>query len=188
MQSMGMEQVLDAVQAAGGIGRGLGLMHVLRPLVQAGRDTPANLDLLFGAASQDESFRRHHQDLRRMALSAGSPAGSMMAHAAMLAHGYRGGDSAGDRPRPASDAELEALAQQQRARQSLLDDPFCARLLAGANADQLRRCQNCSAVVDKGGSQEKSFQRCSRCKAVYYCGPECQRAHWPTHKPVCRRV
>ena len=27
--------------------------------------------------------------------------------------------------------------------------------------------------------------RCCPCKAVYYCGRECQRAHWEEHKRVC---
>ena len=29
-------------------------------------------------------------------------------------------------------------------------------------------------------------QRCSRCKVVYYCGRECQRAHRPEHREACR--
>lgn len=27
--------------------------------------------------------------------------------------------------------------------------------------------------------------RCARCKTVKYCDAECQKAHWPTHKPEC---
>ena len=29
--------------------------------------------------------------------------------------------------------------------------------------------------------------RCSRCGLVYYCGKECQRAHWKEHKAACRK-
>ena len=28
--------------------------------------------------------------------------------------------------------------------------------------------------------------RCSRCKQVWYCSRECQKAHWKVHKPDCR--
>lgn len=35
------------------------------------------------------------------------------------------------------------------------------------------------------GKVAKSRLRCSRCKQVYYDVPECQRAHWPTHKREC---
>jgi hypothetical protein len=27
--------------------------------------------------------------------------------------------------------------------------------------------------------------RCSGCMTVFYCGPACAKAHWPTHKPLC---
>ena len=28
-------------------------------------------------------------------------------------------------------------------------------------------------------------QRCGGCKKVYYCDAQCQRSHWPKHKPTC---
>lgn len=34
--------------------------------------------------------------------------------------------------------------------------------------------------------QEKPM-RCSRCKSVYYCGPECQKTHWKRHCKVCKK-
>ncbi|KAK0472166.1 hypothetical protein IW261DRAFT_1665844 [Armillaria novae-zelandiae] len=33
--------------------------------------------------------------------------------------------------------------------------------------------------------RDMKLQKCGRCKKVSYCGPECQRAHWKKHKPVC---
>ena len=41
-----------------------------------------------------------------------------------------------------------------------------------------RKCANCGEW-DRTG---KSFSRCSGCMLVYYCGRECQLAHWGEHK------
>ena len=30
--------------------------------------------------------------------------------------------------------------------------------------------------------QKDSHTRCGKCRKVYYCSPECQRNHWPTHR------
>ena len=29
------------------------------------------------------------------------------------------------------------------------------------------------------------FKRCARCRVVWYCSAECQKADWSTHKAVC---
>jgi len=35
-------------------------------------------------------------------------------------------------------------------------------------------------------AEVKSFKRCSKCRAMLYCGAECQAAHWKrTHKLEC---
>ena len=41
-------------------------------------------------------------------------------------------------------------------------------------------CTGCG-THDPGGRMRK----CARCMLVRYCSPECQRAHWKTHKKVC---
>lgn len=43
-------------------------------------------------------------------------------------------------------------------------------------------CAHCGAVSTDGSR----FKVCSQCRAVRYCSPECQRAHWKTeHKRAC---
>jgi len=34
--------------------------------------------------------------------------------------------------------------------------------------------------------RERAAKRCTRCKAVRYCGPECQKKHWQVHRASCR--
>jgi len=50
----------------------------------------------------------------------------------------------------------------------------CARCGAG-----MQRCAYCAEVVSKANC-------CSRCHCTFYCGRECQRAHWKTHKLECK--
>jgi hypothetical protein len=33
-----------------------------------------------------------------------------------------------------------------------------------------------------------SSTRCARCRAVYYCGRACQKAHWKGHKAGCQEI
>eukprot|EP00004_Rigifila_ramosa_P002399 TRINITY_DN12510_c0_g1_i1.p1 TRINITY_DN12510_c0_g1~~TRINITY_DN12510_c0_g1_i1.p1 ORF type:complete len:520 (+),score=122.00 TRINITY_DN12510_c0_g1_i1:55-1560(+) len=39
-------------------------------------------------------------------------------------------------------------------------------------------CLACATTLDKS-------LFCARCRTATYCSPQCQRSHWPTHKPVC---
>lgn len=39
----------------------------------------------------------------------------------------------------------------------------------------------CCHVCGRTGDMKK----CARCKAVFYCGAECQKKHWPEHKKEC---
>ena len=63
----------------------------------------------------------------------------------------------------------------------------CSNPVCGKQQDQ--------AAVDDGSAQE--YQRCSRCRNVFYCSPECQKQHWkaggpprsdPTHHCHTRRA
>ena len=35
------------------------------------------------------------------------------------------------------------------------------------------------------GMHGEKLRVCKKCEKVYYCGKECQKAHWPRHKTVC---
>ncbi|GAQ91155.1 hypothetical protein KFL_007360020 [Klebsormidium nitens] len=48
-----------------------------------------------------------------------------------------------------------------------------------------RACAKCGTTQKQRGSGEPAFKKCSRCMSTYYCGPQCQKAHWKEHKPVC---
>ena len=43
-------------------------------------------------------------------------------------------------------------------------------------------------VCAKCGKRGEGFNKCSRCKRVFYCSRTCQRAHWKaSHKHTCRK-
>ncbi|KAG0692696.1 hypothetical protein DFH29DRAFT_471778 [Suillus ampliporus] len=51
-----------------------------------------------------------------------------------------------------------------------------------ANQKKLRvTCTQCLKTLEKP-------QKCAKCKSVWYCSRECQKKHWPTHKPTCHEV
>ena len=34
--------------------------------------------------------------------------------------------------------------------------------------------------------ESSTLKRCSRCKKMFYCSPDCQRIQWESHKPFCK--
>ena len=48
-----------------------------------------------------------------------------------------------------------------------------------------RRAGRCDACGAKGGDGGVKLSTCRTCQGVSYCGKNCQRAAWPTHRPVC---
>ena len=49
--------------------------------------------------------------------------------------------------------------------------------------DFLMTCGFCS----KREESAKQFQKCNRCKIVYYCGKSCQKSDWKIHKKNCKQ-
>lgn len=49
-------------------------------------------------------------------------------------------------------------------------------------AKGLVTCAHCGVNEPLEG---KRFPSCSGCRTVVYCGEQCQKLHWRTHKPVC---
>ncbi|KAG2031622.1 hypothetical protein BDR03DRAFT_972191 [Suillus americanus] len=43
------------------------------------------------------------------------------------------------------------------------------------------QCSQCQVSLEKP-------LKCAKCKSVWYCSKECQKKHWPTHKPRCHNV
>ncbi|KAH0631810.1 hypothetical protein JD844_019637 [Phrynosoma platyrhinos] len=53
--------------------------------------------------------------------------------------------------------------------------------------DTFKFCVECKKLSGSL-SDPKRLRRCKRCQNVYYCGSECQRANWPVHKTVCKKL
>ena len=47
-----------------------------------------------------------------------------------------------------------------------------------SSSDDARACGNCERLAP-------TMFGCARCGLVYYCGKDCQIAHWKDHKPLC---
>jgi len=59
-----------------------------------------------------------------------------------------------------------------------------AHALAAAHTREVDSKWRTCAGCNKPGLK---LQHCSGCRSVYYCDAACQRAHWPSHKPVCKK-
>ena len=42
-------------------------------------------------------------------------------------------------------------------------------------------------LCHNSGCTNPAPNKCAGCKVVRYCSKACQRAHWPTHKPICKK-
>ncbi|KAI6026975.1 ankyrin [Pisolithus marmoratus] len=87
------------------------------------------------------------------------------------------------------DAELTDLLMEHGANMDIEDangdSPRKMYVVFGAEVtatirkwERRKRCGNC-------GTEQSGLRQCARCHTVRYCSVECQRSHWPTHRPNC---
>jgi hypothetical protein len=75
-----------------------------------------------------------------------------------------------------------AMAQCQ-----LVGDEQIRATIMARIAEDHSAASACAACGARAGQPGVRLQMCSRCQRVRYCGPQCQRAHWPAHKAQCRK-
>lgn len=51
-----------------------------------------------------------------------------------------------------------------------------------------RQCVACGAMQVGCENDTAKYAQCGACAGPYYCGRDCQRQHWPAHKPHCHRL
>jgi hypothetical protein len=51
-----------------------------------------------------------------------------------------------------------------------------------AMATRAAACAGCGSLPAGG----RSHKLCKGCRALRYCGPDCQKRHWPQHKRACQ--
>ncbi|KZP22640.1 hypothetical protein FIBSPDRAFT_931037 [Athelia psychrophila] len=72
--------------------------------------------------------------------------------------------------------EFKTLAHKRIYMKELFDE--------GDDEPQIRCDQgNCHALID-----HEDLLRCSGCSTAFYCGRDCQRMHWPSHKTMCQQT
>lgn len=49
-----------------------------------------------------------------------------------------------------------------------------------------RLCDQCGAVENP--AMGARFRLCGGCMTTQYCSVECQKVHWPSHKPICQHT
>ena len=65
-------------------------------------------------------------------------------------------------------------------------DTELLRVQGGLQGLLREKCHACSATSSDGGKGQGGLLKCTRCKAVAYCGKECQRADWKKHRMECK--
>jgi len=68
--------------------------------------------------------------------------------------------------------------------------PAAANYYSSPSSSHLTMKQRGYRLCDQCGIAETPavpcFKLCGGCKITQYCSQDCQKAHWPTHKPTCQ--
>lgn len=73
-----------------------------------------------------------------------------------------------------------------------IKDAYCTRIKLMKYFDEnqsiytaSKMCGQCGIFAEAGGEK---FSVCSRCRTEFYCGKECQKKNWKSHKIICQEV
>lgn len=82
---------------------------------------------------------------------------------------------------------LNQLALQKGSSGERNRSPRAPRTQATQSQSQSQEesCLKCGAATTKAGNP---LLRCSKCKTVKYCSPDCQKKDWKKHKQMCKQV
>jgi ankyrin repeat protein len=85
--------------------------------------------------------------------------------------------------------ELHGLVEKaKKYGPSFWDDSDEVKAFIEEGESEVVCCDNCGCWNNQefaDGRKLNTFQRCSRCKKVYYCSKACQKARWKVHKKSC---
>ncbi|XP_033624829.1 ankyrin repeat and MYND domain-containing protein 2-like [Asterias rubens] len=86
---------------------------------------------------------------------------------------------------PYHESELLQQIVRNLANVKIGEDPSALTILTqGINGSRSVETEDvCSTCGDA-----KAAKKCSACKMVNYCNPDCQKLHWFTHKKVCKNL
>lgn len=96
-------------------------------------------------------------------------------------------------PKPASESQQQSSSNSLGPRlPSRLQAPLAADVVpdkAPESPSVVVPSELSAPVVSKGGCRncwrKKGAMICQKCRKAKYCSAECQRSHWPAHKPLC---
>lgn len=97
-----------------------------------------------------------------------------------------------------TDAELDNAAERMRLQMKLQmkrdpklltsvysDQEYLAQFGVPLNSGPILDLLPC-AYCDVLELAPKSYKKCSACRSVQYCSPQCQKSHWKSHKQDCK--